>query len=159
MLSSRRLYVELNNTRNRWINQKNGLPQGSVLSPILFNIYTNASHFTTEPGTMQMIADVMCVTFQYPSFTEVEHNIEEALDELTTYYTSNSLRAILDKTQFMSFHLKNREAKRTLKFKYNKTDLKNTHHPRYLGITLDRTLSYKQHIHNTHIKVTTQTTP
>ena len=36
MLSSRRLYVELNNDRNRWRNQKNGLPQGSVLSPILF---------------------------------------------------------------------------------------------------------------------------
>ena len=33
MLSSRRFYVELNNDRSRWRNQKNGLPQGSVLSP------------------------------------------------------------------------------------------------------------------------------
>ena len=41
MLSSRRLYFELNNDRIRWRNQKNGLLQGSVLSPILFNIYTN----------------------------------------------------------------------------------------------------------------------
>ena len=41
MLSNRRLYVELNNERSRWRKQKNGLPQRSVFSPILFNIYTN----------------------------------------------------------------------------------------------------------------------
>ena len=43
MLSSRRLYVELNTERSRWRNQKNGLPDGSVILYyiVLFNIYTN----------------------------------------------------------------------------------------------------------------------
>ena len=40
MLSSRRFYVELNNELSRWRKQKNGMPQGSGLSPILLNIYT-----------------------------------------------------------------------------------------------------------------------
>ena len=101
-------------------------------------------------GTRNFIyADDLCVTAQYPSFTEVEHTIEEALDELTTYYRSNSLRANPDKTQVTSFHLKNREAKRTLEVKWNNTDLENTPHPKYLGVILDRTLSYKKRTHNT----------
>ena len=108
-------------------------------------------------GTQNLAyADDQCVTVQYLSFTEVEHAIEKALDELTIYYVSNSLRANPDKTQVTAFHLKNREEKMTLEVKWNKTDLKNTSHLKYLGVTLDRTLSYKQHIHNTKMKVATQ---
>ena len=114
------------------------------------------SHFTMEPGTLYMQMIYVSQPNQYPSFTEVEHTIEESLDELTTHYRSNSLRANPDKTQVTSFHLKNREAKKTLEVKWNNTDLENTPHPKYLGVTLDRTLIYKMHIHNTKKKVATR---
>ena len=82
MLSNRMFYVELNNERSRWRKQKNGLSQGSVLSPILFNIYTNDQPI--HDGTRNFIyVDDLCVTAQDSSFTEVENTIRDALDELT----------------------------------------------------------------------------
>ena len=132
MLSSWRFYVELNHERSRWRKQKNSLPQGNVLSPILINIYTNDQPL--HNGTRIFIyADDLCVTAQQLSFVEVETTIEESLSELTQYYRSNNLCANPDKTQVTAFHLRNKEAKRTLKVKWNSTDLENPPpHHKYL---------------------------
>ena len=155
LLSNRRFYVDLNNERSRWRLQKNGLPQGSVLSYIFFNIYTNDQPI--HDGTRSFIyANDLCITAQYPTFTEVEDTIEEALSELTQYYRNNSLRANPDKTQVTAFHLRNREVNRSLKIVWNEVDLENTAYPKYLGVTLDRALNYKQHILNTKMKVATR---
>ena len=91
----------------------------------------------------------MCVTAQYPTFQEVEQQIEEALGELTHYYRSNSLRANPDKTQVTAFHLRNREDKWLLQVSWNGVDLENTDTPKYLGVTLDRTLRL-QYTHTQH---------
>ena len=73
LLSDRRFHVELNNERSRLRIQKNGLPQGSVLSPTLFNIYTNDQPILD--GTRSFIyADDLCVTAQYPTFQEENRN-------------------------------------------------------------------------------------
>ena len=138
--------------------QKNGLPQRSVLSPTLFNIYTNDQPL--HVGTRSFIyADDLCITAQFHTISQVESTIEKALGELTDYYRNNSMRANPDKTQVTSFQLQNREAKRSLKVSWNGVDLENTTHSKYVGVTIDRTLSYKQHIQNTKMKVATRNNP
>ena len=66
------------------------------------------------------------------------------------------MRANPDKTQVIALHLRNKEANRSLKVEWNRAELENTPYPKYLGVTLNRTLSYKEPIHNTKMKVVTR---
>ena len=69
MLSNRRYFVELNGQKSRWRNQKNGLPQGSVISPVLFNIYTNDQPIHKDT---RIYADDLCIATQDASFEKTD---------------------------------------------------------------------------------------
>ena len=152
MLENRRFFVVLNGKKSRWRRQRNGLPQGSVLAPMLFNIYTNDQPVHADTRSF-IYADDLCIASQGNDFNNIEVSLTSALSIMTTYYDTNQLRANPSKTQVCAFHLRNREAKRELNVMWNGTRLSNTTTPVYLGVHLDRTLCYKTHIEKTKMKV------
>ena len=62
----------------------------------------------------------------YVSQSTMSFTIGDAMDKLTPYYRSNSLRANPDKIQVTAFHLWNREVKQSGQVVWNKTELENT---------------------------------
>ena len=152
MLESRRFFVVLNGKKSRWRRQRNGPPQGSVLAPTLFNIYTNDQPVHADNRSF-IYADDLCFAWQGNDFNNIDALLTSALSTMTTYYDTNQLRANPSKTQVCAFHLWNRAAKRELNVVWNGTILSNTKTPVYLGIYLGRTLCYKTHIEKTQMKV------
>ena len=155
MLSNRRFKVELNGKQSRWRNQRNGLPQGSVLSTLLCNVYTNDQPLPVATNSF-IYTDDLCLTTQQKTFEQVETTLASRVNELGAYYKDNHLRLIPVKTQLMTFHLKNRHADRKLNVTWNGTTLDHTHSPVYLGITLDRSLTYRNHCMKTRAKLSSR---
>jgi hypothetical protein len=60
------------------------------------------------------------------------------------------------KTQITDFHLRNRDAKQKLKINWQDTELEHCEEPKYLGIKLDRTLTYRSLCENTKNKIGTR---
>ena len=88
MLESRRFFVALNGKKSRW----RRLPQGSVLAPMLFNIYTNDQPIHADTRSF-IYADDLCIASQGHDFNNIEASLTSALSTMSTYYATNQLRA------------------------------------------------------------------
>jgi len=96
LLRNRRFYVSLQNNKNRWRRQNNGLPHGSVLVPIIFNIrvYTNDKPIGNQTKHF-IYTDDLAITTQGKSFEEVEKNLNATL----TLWRNITITTISNRTQ------------------------------------------------------------
>lgn len=151
MLSNRYFRVFLGDQCSRWRRLNNGLPQGSVLAPILFNLYL--SDLPSTSSNIFQYADDIAMTFQSRTFEECEINLEADLEVLNQFFRCWRLQPNPAKTEMCVFHLTNQDANRELKIKFDNTDIQHVSHPKYLGVTLDRSLTFKPHLEKTALKV------
>ena len=129
----------------------NGLPQGSVLSPTLFNLYTNDLPVT---GSRKLIyADDICLTKQVQRYAELECCLSSDMVRMASYCRLWRLKPSPMKTVTSVFYLLNNSAARELKVPMEGQQLRHDPNPVYLGMTLDRTLSYRQHLTKTSGKL------
>ena len=83
----------------------------------------------------------------------VEQHLRKALPILTLYYQNNRLKSNPAKTQSCLFHLRNHHATRKMNVIWNRTPISHDKYPVYLGVTMDRTLSFKEHARKLKAKI------
>ena len=101
MLSNRRFFVVLNGKKSKWRNQKNGQPKGSVLAPLLFNIYTDDQPLP-EYTQRFLYADDLCITAQHKSFEMVKQHLRKALPNLILMLSKQSIKKQSGKNTILS---------------------------------------------------------
>ena len=101
------------------------------------------------------LTDDLAVTTQSTDFPPIEEQLTSALVELPEYYTTNQHRAY-PTTMPVSLFLRNHERCKQLNLGGNEMKLSKCNLLVYIGVTLDRTRSYKAHIENTKTKAGTR---
>jgi hypothetical protein len=81
----------------------NGLPQGSVLAPLLFSLYL--SDIPSTLSNQFQYADDIALTYKHESFSDCEANLEVDLERLYQYFYRWRLQPNPSKTESCVFHL------------------------------------------------------
>ena len=81
------------------------------------------------------------------------------MEAIEAYFHKWHLILSIGKTVASAFHLNNRQAQHTLSVSLGERKLDHAHNPTYLGVTLDRSLSYRTHLEKLKKKVGTRVNP
>ena len=119
---------------------KTGVPQGGILSPTLFNIYTVDLTQPRAPVQVMAYADDITITSSHTSMIAPRNTYN--------WTKHNNLTLNQDKTACTLFIPDPAEYKNNLDLKINNTALPMATHPKILGFTVDPKLTYSTHIHN-----------
>ena len=127
------------------------MPQGSVLSPILYNIYT--SDLPPTQSRKFLFANDKALAIQTQSFEAAETILESDLRIMDQYYSDWRLKPNPNKTEVAAFHLNNKAANKELAVYFKDVKLAHNTLPKYLGVSLDRSLTFKSHIEKLCLKI------
>lgn len=122
-----------------------GLPQGSCLSPLLYNIYT-ADIPQNRHTQLALFADDTAIYCSDTNPNVIVSKLEATLTELDNYFTSWKIKVNNNKTQSIFFTKRRAERflpNRCINFK--NTELSWNSEIKYLGVMFDKKLSFKLH--------------
>ena len=139
------------NKQSRLHRLKNSAPQGLVLAPLLLNIYMY--DLPSMISRKFAYADDLALLHSSGNWKDLEGTVSQDMSTLSAYLQTWRLKLSHTKTVTAAFHLNNREAKRELKV-YNNNRLLPFHPtPTYLGVKLDRSLTFRHHLVALHKKL------
>ena len=105
-LTSRKQHVKLKSTYSSWLDVKSGVPQGSVLGPLLFNIFINNIFYATEASEICNFADDNTIYALSHDVESMIAKLEIDLYNTLKWFDANFMVANPTKFQVMFLGLK-----------------------------------------------------
>lgn len=151
-LLNRKQYTSFNNTSSSCNVISCGVPQGSILGPVLFLLYINDITRCTDKVKFLLYADDTTIFIQGSNLHNISITLNNELNQVTNWIKANRLNLNLNKTQYMvSCPLMTRSANTIIKL--DNIVLKEVNEFKFLGVILDNKLKWKSHIETIQTKV------
>lgn len=147
-LSNRFQTVTVNSTLSDLQNVNIGIPQGSILGPLLFIIFVNCLPYTVDYNCKTvMYADDTSLMCKAKNVVDLQMQLESCLSRIDKWFKANKLTLNVDKTKCMIFGTKH-VLKRfnEMELFYDNIIIEKVSEFKYLGVKFDNNLSWSAHV-------------
>ena len=143
-LSNRQQYALINNYKSDPLPISCGVPQGSILGPLLFLIYINDLPNFSNQLTSILFADDSNLFTDSKNLLELQNKINEEMPKLVDWLSANRLSLNVGKTHLMIFS-PNKQPHPNINIYINGIALDIVTKTKFLGLMLDNKLNWKSH--------------
>ena len=141
-LDSRKQRVRVNGSFSMWTKTYLGVPQGSVMGPLLLNIYLNDLFLFLEEIEVCNYAHDAKIYTCGPNIKSVVAKLEKDAFEISECFPNSRMKLNEDKFHLMIFGGKSNE----VSVKIGEANVKESKKEKLLGIIFDQTLSFTQYV-------------
>ena len=147
-LSSRSQYVTIDGTNSASKPLQYGVPQGSILGPLLFIIYINDLPGISKIARFILYADDANIIITSNNIHDINEKVNTVGNQLAQWVACNGLALNLKKTNYMIFSRQKVELPTPLKI--SNVTIERKTEARFLGVIFDEKLNWNSHV--THLK-------
>ena len=138
---------------SEWVTINRGVPQGSVLGPLLFNIFVNDLFYTDIDSMICNYADDNHLVSESSCIDTLKVSLEKDAQRAISWFDDNYMHAIPDKFQCISL---DRFGRPPVSISVEGNTIPSSDCIKVLGVTLDSSLKYDTHISNLCSRASTQ---
>ena len=138
--------MSVNGWSSNHLNVSCGIPQGSVLGPLLFLIYIADLPNSSTKLSFYLFADDTNICFESDSLNTLQKVVNKELTYVKKWLDANKLALNIDKTAFVIFHSAQNPLNDCVNIKIANQHVKQAKYVKFLGLLLDEQLSWKHHL-------------
>jgi exonuclease III len=142
-ISNRLQYVSINNSKSKMLPISCGVPQGSILGPLLFLIYVNDMVNCSALLKFILFADDTNIFYSTKNHGFTENIINDELNKLSIWFRVNKLSLNIKKTNFIVF---GKLPQNSLELKIENERIERVKTAKFLGVVIDEKLKWREHI-------------
>lgn len=152
-LKNRKQIVQLDGHTSREGSIEYGVPQGSILGPLLFIIFVNDVFDLPLKGTLVMYADDSALVYSSENIEELFENMQHDLNLINNWFYNNGLTVNGTKSKYMIFSSTDRYNTSNYNLHLGASQLERVQDHTYLGLVMQQNLKWNCHINSVHSKI------